>query len=97
MYCNATIRRWAHKDRQLVAKTLQPGAVKPLQRKRAQQDDIIKRPPAKLQSMKKHIENIMEIQLLCYFHVLINERSSIIFWDTRDADRKASINCVQAE
>ncbi len=38
---------------------------KPLQKKRTQQDDIIKRAPVRAQTMKNHVENMMEIWHFC--------------------------------
>lgn len=40
--CYADIKSWVNQDKQLVAKTLQAGAIKPPQKKRPQQDDAIK-------------------------------------------------------
>ncbi len=50
---------------------LQSGAIKPLQKKKMQGDDVIKRAPVKPQMVENHVEDIMEIWHLCLFHVLV--------------------------
>ncbi len=64
------IRSWAQWDKQLVAPILLSGAIKPLQMKRAQQDDVIKTVPDKPLMVENIVENVMEIWHLCLFQLL---------------------------
>ncbi len=46
--------------------TISPaGAIKSLQKKRAQRDDVIKRAPVKPQMLESHVQNMMEIWHFC--------------------------------
>lgn len=46
--------------------------VKPLQRKRTQQDYVIDSVPVKPQTEENHVEDVMEMCNLCLFHVLLS-------------------------
>ncbi len=50
-----------YQDKQLLALILQLGAIKLLQKKRAQGDDVIKWAPVKPQTVVNDIEDMMEI------------------------------------
>lgn len=49
-YNDVNIRSWVHQDKQVVALILPFSAIKPLQKKRVQQNDVIKRAPVKAQT-----------------------------------------------
>lgn len=58
------IRSWLPQDKQLVALILQSDAIKSLQKKRVQQDGILKREAIKPQTVANLLENMMERQYL---------------------------------
>ncbi len=56
------IRRWTYQLGMLI---LQSGAIKQLQMKSGQRDDVVKRPPVNLEMMENHAENIIEMWHIC--------------------------------
>lgn len=54
------------------------GAIKPLQKKRTQQDEVNKKEPVKPQTVENDEESMMEILHLCLFHVTFEEGYSRI-------------------
>lgn len=68
LYANP--RSWAHRGEQLV-ESFHSDAIKPSEKKSAQQDAIIKSTSVKPQTMENNVENAMKILHLCLFYVLI--------------------------
>lgn len=60
-----------HQDKQVVALILPFGAIKPLQKKRVQQNDVIKRAPVKAQTTGTKGEKRDGNNVFYLFHVLI--------------------------
>lgn len=51
---------WVHRDKQSVLLVLQPDAIKPLQKKRAKQDGMIKKAPVRPHMGGKNVETMMK-------------------------------------
>lgn len=76
-YCNVHIRSLVYQDKLLVMLILQSGAIKSLQKKRAQRDDVIKRTPVKLQTHENNVETWWKYCISVMSHVLIWGRLQI--------------------
>ncbi len=66
-----------------MAPILQSDDIKPLQKKRAPRDDVIKREPGKSQMVENNVENIMDMWHFCLFHVLMWRRLQSPHWSTQ--------------